>query len=212
MDKRRNNILIWLITWASLLLLVLYSPVGSPDMYNKGIYYSSNQGVIFEREGIPNASAYRTASKINNNISVPTNLVETTVSPYSINSSLSETKRRNVNGTPPSTTQILKNQSKGAGSSEGGFGSVASGVQKKDNNSVSNNGLSSMSTDLSSLTNNNTFRKGAGGLNEPIVYPTTTDPGSDPTGPVIPIPDGWGFLLALALAYGVLKRSFFMKS
>lgn len=211
MDKRRNNILIWLITWASLLLLVLYSPVGSPDLYKQNsYYYTSSQGVVFDGEEIPNSTNYRSIGKGNNDVSIPAySEANKNIPSYSVNGADSESKNGNNLG-PISTNNQSVKISKGSTGGDGGF-SGATGFGKGSNGSstnLQNNGLISMSTDLSLLADNNITRQG-GGLDNPI---GTSDPGGDPTGPVIPIPDGWGFLLALAAVYGIIKKSFFMRS
>jgi hypothetical protein len=210
-DKQRNNILIWLITWASLLLLVLYSPVGSPDLYKQNsYYYISNQGVVFDGSGIPNSTNHRSVGKGNNSISIPaySEAKKNTVS-YPVIGAGSESKNGNNIG-PISSSNQPEKISKSSTGGDGGF-SGTSGLGKGSSGSstnLPNTGLISMSTDLSLLADNNTTRQG-GGLDDPI---GTSDPGGDPTGPPIPIPDGWGFLLALAVVYGIIKKSFFMRS
>lgn len=52
MDKRQKNILIWVLTWAGLLLLVLYSPIGSPDIYTSKQYFAPTHGVSFKGRSI----------------------------------------------------------------------------------------------------------------------------------------------------------------
>jgi len=47
MENKERNLLIWILTAAGFILLVLYSPVGSPDAYNPKKYFSENQGVNF---------------------------------------------------------------------------------------------------------------------------------------------------------------------
>lgn len=213
MDKRRNNILIWLITWASLLLLVLYSPVGSPDLYKQNsYYYTYNHGVVFDGEEIPNSTNYRSIGKGNNDISIPAySEARKNAASYQVNSANPESKNGSNTGLIVANNEPTK-ISKGSAGGDGGF-SGASGFGKGSNGSSSNlpnGGLISMSTDLSLLADNNTTRQG-GGLDNPI---GTSDPGGDPNpnSPVIPIPDGWGFLLALAAVYGIIKKSFFMRS
>lgn len=213
MDKRRNSILIWLITWASLLLLVLYSPVGSPDLYKQNsYYYTSSQGVVFDGEEIPNSTNYRSIGKGNNDVSIPAySEAKKTSTSYPINTAGSESKNGNNIGPIATNNQSVK-INKGSAAGDGGI-SVASGFRKGSNSSstnLPNSGLISMSTDLSLLADNNTIRQGDGQDN-PI---GTSDPGGDPNpnSPVIPIPDGWGFLLALAAVYGIIKKSFFMRS
>lgn len=213
MDKRRNNILIWLTAWASLLLLVLYSPLGSPDLFKQNSYYyaSTNEGRSPYEAKISNGAEFSSIGKDSRSTSVPTYSItnKNRTSGYSMNSAESESKNGNYAQPLPSSTPITKDTKKSVGGN-GGFGGGLAGLGNGSNSStnLSNSGLISMSTDLSLAAENDVTKQG-GGLDNPL---GTTDPGGDPTGPVIPIPDGWGFLLALALAYGVIKRSFFMKN
>src|SRR5450759_1973386 len=50
----QKNILVWVLPLAGLLLVVLYSPIGSPDLYKQRKYFIENQGVNFNG-GIKNA-------------------------------------------------------------------------------------------------------------------------------------------------------------
>jgi len=47
MSKKEQTLLIWILTVAVSIVLVLYSPVGSPEMYNHKQYMAMNQGVSF---------------------------------------------------------------------------------------------------------------------------------------------------------------------
>lgn len=47
MRKNEQTLLIWILTFAVSIVLVLYSPVGSPEMYNHKQYIAMNQGVSF---------------------------------------------------------------------------------------------------------------------------------------------------------------------
>src|ERR1035437_9321006 len=56
MHKSENTILIWVLSWAGFLLALLYSPIGSPDLYRHRNYFNENQGVNFNGEGISRGS------------------------------------------------------------------------------------------------------------------------------------------------------------
>lgn len=57
MLEREKIILIWILTTATLILMVLYSPLGSPDMYNNEKSFAENQGVFFAGK-IQNSTTY----------------------------------------------------------------------------------------------------------------------------------------------------------
>lgn len=214
MDKRRNNILIWLTAWASLLLLVLYSPLGSPDLFKQNSYYyaSANEGRSSYDAKISNGAEFSSIGKDSRSTVVPTYSVtnKNKASSYSINNGSSKSKMGNHVQQLPSNPPITKDSKSSSVGGNDGFGGGLAGLGNGSNSSTknSNSGLISMSSDFSLMADNDITKQG-GGLDNPL---GTTDPGGDPTGPVIPIPDGWGFLLALALAYGVIKRSFFMQN
>lgn len=52
MNKQEQTVLIWIIIAASVVLLLLYSPWGSPDIYTKKVYFAENQGVNFGKINI----------------------------------------------------------------------------------------------------------------------------------------------------------------
>lgn len=47
MEKKERNLLIWIFSIAGFVLLLLYSPVGSPDAYSSKQLFAANQGVNF---------------------------------------------------------------------------------------------------------------------------------------------------------------------
>ena len=72
MSKRHKNILVWIISWAGLLLAVLYSPVGSPDMYSNKSFFAESQGVSFQEGRIENAPNVNLGSNgYDNELNVP---------------------------------------------------------------------------------------------------------------------------------------------
>jgi hypothetical protein len=106
----------------------------------------------------------------------------------------------------PSTSPSITNKSTGTIESGMEFRSGTSGLGSGNENSslLSNSGLLTKSSDISTLNDKNTNKHGFG-EDDPL---GTTDPGGDPNGSVIPISDGWGFLLLLAALYAIIKRYF----
>ena len=49
MHKSEHTLLIWVLSWASVLLAILYSPIFSPDLYKNRRYCDENQGVNFNK-------------------------------------------------------------------------------------------------------------------------------------------------------------------
>jgi len=210
-EKKRQNILIWLFSWASLLLIVLYSPIGNPETYNQNNYYSTIQEANNYISGFSNSTNHRITYKEGKHISTQTSSSgSNTANSYLINNKSIGSKVQNSvqpNITNVNSTKDYKNSVLGYDEFIGGISAI--GVGGTNNySSLSTSGLISMSNDQSLLADNNLTRQGTG-LDNPT---GTTDPGDDPSGPPIPIPDGWGFLFALVIIYAVIKRSFFMKN
>ncbi len=201
----QKNILVWVLPLAGLLLVVLYSPIGSPDLYKQRKYFIENQGVNFNGE-------IKNAPKGKNNYQ--NNEPEQSFSDFTpeqknIYSSNHEKK------TVPSYGQNTENvaiqakdpfipnkSSNGSTGNEGASFSV--GHKSSSNNSnFQNNGSTSLNTDLKLFADNSTRQSTQNNqLDDP---PPVTDPGGEPNS--IPVPDGFGFLLLLAIGYAGWKMN-----
>lgn len=206
MTQRENKILVWGLVWVSLLMVVLYSPIGSPDLYSPSTssLFVNKQGVNFKDLAIP---VLKKATASNGAINV-----------YSEKRNLSEAKHTSKNTYYNSPNSIvfptIHNRSKGLnnnispafeGSSSPGVFSGKIGLLST-SSATQKSSLFTASNDISMLTGNNATRQGGTATN-PL---ETTDPGGDPTGPPIPVSDGWVFLLVLAACYALVKK-FFLK-
>jgi len=204
--KRKQNIIIGFISWASLLLLVLYSPIGSPDLYRPNYYYTRYQAVNFNSSGFAKRIKTNSNSGNKNNINVPTYSTQSNKrTSYSVNKN-NYAKNNNYSLPMITNNNHLKNNSS-TGSDETGFSGFSSnklGSSSTNSSDFQNNNLISTSTDLSLLSDNNITRQGSTETDQ--LGTPTTDPGGDPFGPPIPVPDGWGFLLVLAGIYTVVKK------
>ena len=221
-DKRQKNILFWVLTWAALLLVVLYSPLGSPDLYNPKQFYIGNQGVAFNGGSV---ATYGAKPISMNNVDIKNNnprkysaggsygsadnslAVSNTNNPakrMTITNASSTSKNAAANVTMNFPT-ITNNQS-GSSSPLGMGGEFYSngGKNSKKTNTDQVPGLTSLSTNLTmfpSITNDNSTTKQTGTTG----LAGTTDPGGDPEGDPIPVGEGWIFLLCLAATYGIFK-------
>jgi hypothetical protein len=195
-NRKQKRILVWLLTWAGLLVAVLYSPVGSPDLYAPTNYYSENHGVTFKDVDFSNAP--RTVSGGNRgNFSIPQNNSD-------INQHITTTIDDAKNKLAPvqysvgaqTTTPVNKT---GAGTT---VGAVVVGTTRQNNSSGDNatsSGVVAMNTDFTVLANRQQS-------NNYTPFSGATDPGDAPVGPPIPIGDGWIFLLLLAVGYTGWKK------
>jgi hypothetical protein len=203
--------MVWILIWAGLLVLVLYSPVGSPDLYSSANYTAGNQSVTFKNGEILNAPNVNYGAENNyNELNVPDYNSERRTN-YAVNNYSATAKNSPSMYTNYSVqTSSYQNTQISSGNNGIGGGTFISSNRSSNNNAGAsstgfNNGIATLSTDLNS-DNNSITRQGAsaGGPNT-----NWTDPGGDPTGPPIPVGDGWVFLLLLAAGYGIIKKKFF---
>ncbi len=219
MDKRQKNILVWVLTWAGLLLAVLYSPFGSPELYGPKKFSIANQGVAFNGLTI---ATYSGKIDNTNKINVKNNSKKFSSGGYSgtsensildnninlgskrviLNNSLSFSSPVSNNFASPITNFAQKesNNSNAGGGIGGDLYSYSGKNSKSKGNNNQSPELISLTSDLSLLSNNNTTK-----LTATSALDGTTDPGGDPTGDPIPVGDGWILLLCLAASYGIWK-------
>jgi len=201
--SKQKNIFILIITWAGLLMAVLYSPIGSPDLYTTDTFFAGNQGVNFNGKSIPNSSDFNGGSSNSNEINIPDyNSTELKSSHYAV-------ANYPTTGGASSTSYSVQTQSyqtdKSGSSAVGGGGSTF--ISNNSSRSGANSSAVSMTSGgITTLTTNITSNS----TRQDASASTTggTDPGGDPIGPPIPVPDGFGFLLLLAVSYAILKKYF----
>ena len=203
MDNKKKNILIWVLTWAGLLLIVLYSPLGSPELFNQNNYYTLNQSISYNNNGESTVN-FPAARRNSNNggsyqaINIPEyNSSQSKMYSYSVSgsgNSLSSNTSYTTITNSFSSNQTTSNSGGGGGGES--FYSSAGNNSRNKNTVPQQTGLLSLSTDLSSLTNNSSNKQLAGTATN-----GSSDPGGDPTGDPIPIGDGEIILLFLAIGY-----------
>lgn len=218
MNKKRKNILVWVFTWAGLLLAILYSPIGSPGLYKSSINYTANQNIDFGGGSIENAK--------NLNFETGNDYNELNVPNYNSDESSSKLSSGNYSyatsiddktssaGTSYSSSESQSYQNLKNGSSVGSAGGSsfisnnASGSSSASSAVTMNSGgIATLSASTTILASNT---KAAGVGYDPNKKDGGQNPGGDPEQNTrIPVPDGWVFLLFLAMSYGIIKRKFF---
>ena len=225
MEKKEKSLLIWILSMAGVILLVLYSPLGSPGMYVKNNYFVENQGVsffgkilnapkksnIFENSNliIPGSSAKFSTTLEANNPTIGNEI------PLFTNSNINKAKYR-VNDNSETNdfqnnanyaVQMSNISNSNKSSTHVGYGNdVLLGynsynVSNNNNSNKNSTGFVSMSIDLSlfgeSSSNKQTvdYAPNQGGM----------DPGGVPTGDIIPVGDGWILLLIMAALYAIIR-------
>lgn len=193
MSKRNRNIIIWALTWAVLFLVVVYSPIGRPDLYVGTNYYVSNQGVNF-KGGIANAPTSKSYTQTEDaDIETPSYTpIENSNGEYAGNASkfnLQNSTGAAIPGSKPN------NYSQGStGNAALAFGASRQQAQ----GTVTQNGdVSSLSSDLT-LNSTTATRQSARHTGPNNGGP---NPGGDPIDNPIPVGDGMWFLIIMAGAY-----------
>ena len=201
--------MVWLIVWAGLLIVVLYSPVGSPDLYSPTNYYVVNQSVSTGNGTILNApkGSFESDNYSNDDTEIP-DVSASSGSSYAVGNYQSGGEGINVSSYGVQSQSYQNNSTSGSDGSGGGFlfsgggsrGSTASSGISMTNGmstlSLTNNLSSSMTKQ-----NTNTYTPGTGG----------TDPGGDPTGAPIPVGDGWFLFFSFGVCYATFKMKFKIK-
>ena len=194
MSKRNRNIIIWALTWAVLFPVVVYSPIGRPDLYVGTSYYVSNQGVNF-KGGIANAPTSKSYTQTEDaDIETPAYTpIESSNGEYAGNAS-------KFNSQNSAGGAILGNKSANYSQSSTGNAALSfgSGRQQAQGTATAQNGdVSSLSSDLT-LNSATSTRQSARHTGTNNGGP---NPGGDPEENAIPVGDGMWFLIIMAGAY-----------
>jgi len=206
-NQKGSKILVWLLSWAVLAVVIIYSPIGSPDLYTSNQYIVYSQGVNFEGgiANAPKARSYQTNEMPELGVPVytPTTKSYATSAPASGASGLaSQATSYSAGASTTGRTAVAAP----SGGSSGGIAVGTSSRKSQGNVSSQNVGLSavSLSTDLNVVDPT---------VNKPqaVDYSPNsggTDPGDDdPIGPPIPVGDGLWLLLLMAGGYALWKRN-----
>lgn len=199
-----------MLTWAGLLLAVLYSPIGSPDLYDDK-YTLDYQGVNFGSK-IENAPSIRPINR--NSLSgfpvhsyqPPTNISSLN---YRVNSiATPSNSSNNYNVLPSGNNSGTTSGKSGEMAAGGNAGGVFPATGNKGTNTGAfpqspGTGTNTLLIDLTLLGSSPRFST------EYQPNSGATDPGDDEViGDPIPVGDGWIFLLLLSLLYVLWKKLF----
>ena len=196
--------MLWILVWSGLLILVLYSPIGSPYLYSSQGSYVQNQTVSFKDGIIPNASKIKSATEYNDDLPEIPDVSATLHANYAAgNYSSAPTSSSQGYSYGGGQTQSYQNNNTSDGAGAGGSFIISgrSGSSAASSGFSMASGASTMS--LTSNLNATTPKQNA------TTYTTDTggtDPGGDPTGPPIPVGDGWGIMVLLGIVYVLFKR------
>lgn len=238
MDKREQTILILVLAAAGMLLLLLYSPWGSPDLYNNRVYFADNQGVNFNNRIISKGTMQVVA--LNSVVNAPKNgsigdfqNAELNVPDnYSTRKTVNKISVANYTGANSKSNRILaynkipksslaKRGRNSLGNSEiasnngggGGMSGESASGTFTSNNSRSNT-IGDSANKLSGISSTSVdltlFGDSTAMQAADSAQKAGADTGDNPLEP-IPVGEGWIFLLALAAIYISIKRKIFFQ-
>jgi hypothetical protein len=211
--KKRKSILVWIFTWAGLLVALLYSPVGSPDLYKSSTYFVGNQNTNLNGSNIENSPDINFDSGNDySELNLPEGDSENSakLSSGNYNYAITASNDHDISSaasysaSQSQSYQNLKNGSSGSMGAGGSFisGNGGNGGASSSAIAMNNGGITTLSADLTAISTKRgvSYAGNQGG----------TDPGGDPDQKTrIPVSDGWLFLLVLATSYGFIKKKFF---
>jgi hypothetical protein len=210
-DKKKRNILIWSLTWAGLLLAVLYSPFGSPDLYVQKNNSSVMPDVSINVTEITNSPTLKSSNSHRSNnyqeanqSDLGTELNNSVLSNGRTNSIRNFDANSNV-GFASSNYSQSSNTKSTSGEMNTGFISLSERSSRNNTNNSQNTGTFSQTGNLGLLAENNLTTTKQSGNASKNDGGGNTDPGGDPNGPPIPVGDGWVFLLFLSLLFALWK-------
>jgi len=201
----------WILVWAGLLIVVLYSPIGSPDLYTSPNYYAGNQSEMFKDGVIANASKIKSSQDYNDNAAELPDISESLHSNYASGnySSAPVSSSQGYSYAGGQTQSYQNNNSSGIAGGGGSF--IVSG---RSGGSAASSGFS-MTSGISSMS---LTSKLSSGIPKQMSTASTqddgggTDPGGDPTGDPIPVGDGWGIFILFGMCYAVYKKKSLQKT
>jgi len=209
--KKQNTRLVWILVWAGLLIVVLYSPIGSPDYYSSnGNYYVVNQPVTLSSGTTLNAPKANSSDAGTSD--------ELIIPEVSLTSKTNAGGGRYSSGNASSvgssygnmSSPSYQNSNSTSGRMSGGGSLIASGGSRSSAGSseiTMTNGITTMS--LTSTGSNTPPKQNAG---ESVLGDVGgTDPGPDPTGDTIPVGEGWGIFIFCGISYLIYKMRLILK-
>ena len=209
MKKGENTLLIWVLSWAAVLLGLLYSPLGSPDLYNNRSYFADNQGVNFNKVviyNVPSSSSENNGSDFS--IPLTRDVLKKNLN-YAVNALVSTGVKsvRSVNTTATRSLSSNDNSATQAGNSgSGSINEVATGVSKMKSSGSRNSGSIGIGGEMRGLLAFNSSTGVSSSDSTQVqqdTYATTTRQKADENG--VPVGDGWKILAVMVVIYSFYK-------
>jgi len=195
--------MVWILVWASLLIVVLYSPVGSPGLYSSKNYYQDNQYVV-QNKGVPFHAPKSTLTGNDNQVDAglpELNQESKSIHPLCNFQSIKTVEQGSSYSRMQSQSYRCINTPSGI-QFQSGITAFARGHSRANEGSstvVMANGITTLSSTPEVI---NSSSKQSISSDQPS---GGTDPGGDPVGNPIPVGDGWGILIFSGILYAVIK-------
>lgn len=200
MHNKQKNILVWILIGSGLVLLVLYSPIGSPEIYTSQNCYVVIPCVTFESKKIRNTRNAEIISDYTKNESDIFDIGSNRLKPtnYFAGNFLSSNSTSSGSSYPVQS-QLFKNSNffRPHDNSSDDIRTFIISGRSHTNSSGSGSVIATGITTLSLSTRLNS--------SEDPSNSNGGDPGGNPTSPPIPIGDGFGILIFYGAYYAAYK-------
>ena len=196
----------WTIIWAGLLIVVLYSPVGSPELYTTPNFYTEIHNVAVKSGETHNSPKINSPSgTTSDDMDIPDMNLSTKPTYSVLNYQSSNISTQGTSSGNLQTLSYQSNNSTDGNTKVSGTTILANRSSVKSlgsSGTIMTNGIATLSTtsDLSNTTSRQSVNADA--------IPGATDPGADPIGDPIPVGDGWGLLIFFGIFYSVFKSKY----
>ena len=206
MTKKQKGIMTWTIVWAGLLIVVLYSPVGSPELYTTPNFYTEIHNIALKSGETHNSPKFNsTSGTTSDDMDIPDMNLSTKPTYSVLNYQSSNISTQGTSSGNLQTLSYQSNNSTDGNTKVSGTTILANRSSVKSlgsSGTIMTNGIATLSTtsDLSNTTSRQSVNADA--------IPGATDPGADPIGDPIPVGDGWGLLIFFGIFYSVFKSKY----
>ena len=197
-----------ILVWSGLVILVLYSPIGSPDLYTSQNLYFENNSLTFIDGAIPNASKIKSLHVYNDDVPELFEISDSLHGNYDAgNYNLASVSSSQIYSSRGVQTGFQKNNfSEGAEEEVSFIVNGRSGSRSTGSGFTMTSGISTMS--LSSDLNTASPKINVTGY---TAEDDGTDPGGNPDGNPIPVGDDSVLFILFGLCYTLLKKGSFKK-
>ena len=205
MNHIQHTILVWSLVCAGLLIVVLYSPIGSPHFYALPDYSPGVWNLAPINARIANVPKIHAISPNSQDESILPEL--STLTPTNRGIANFDSKSNHSTGPFNRSTQYSSyhNVNRASNGVSGSPFLAGGGMRNSAGASsvIMTNGITTLS--LTSDMSKNISKQNM--TEQTSATDGTSDPGDEPFGDTIPVGDGWGLLVFLGVCYAFFKRN-----